>query len=100
MNDAVPALRLTAIAKHFGAVHANRGASLVVREGEIHALVGENGAGESTLMKILSGMTTADGGTIEGGRRDMTGWTAAEAIDAGICMVPQHFMLVPMLTVA
>ena len=100
MNDRAFAIRLTAIDKHFGAVHANRGASLEVREGEIHALVGENGAGKSTLMKILSGMTPTDTGTIEVGGRDVTGWTTADAIDAGVGMVHQHFMLVPTLTVA
>ena len=100
MSSAAPAIRLTAIDKHFGEVRANRGASLVVQEREIHALVGENGAGKSTLMKILSGMTPADGGTVEVGGRDVTGWTTAEAIDAGIGMVHQHFMLVPTLTVA
>jgi general nucleoside transport system ATP-binding protein len=100
MSDTAPAIRLTAIDKHFGAVHANRGASLEVRAGEIHALVGENGAGKSTLMKILSGMTPADSGTIEVGGRDVTGWTTADAIDAGVGMVHQHFMLVPTLTVA
>jgi simple sugar transport system ATP-binding protein len=99
MSD-TPAIRLTAIEKHFGAVHANRGASLTVRDKEIHALVGENGAGKSTLMKILSGMTPPDGGTIEVGGRDVTGWTTAEAIAAGVGMVHQHFMLVPTLTVA
>ncbi|MFI5246723.1 MAG: ATP-binding cassette domain-containing protein, partial [Gemmatimonadales bacterium] len=100
MSDAAPALRLTSIEKHFGAVHANRGAALAVDVGEIHALVGENGAGKSTLMKIVSGMTPADGGTIEVFGRDVTGWTTAEAIAAGVGMVHQHFMLVPTLTVA
>jgi ABC-type uncharacterized transport system ATPase subunit len=100
MNDVAPAIRLTAIDKRFGAVYANRAASLVVREGEIHALVGENGAGKSTLMKILSGMTPPDGGTIEVAGRDVTGWTTADAIAAGVGMVHQHFMLVPTLTVA
>ncbi len=94
------ALRLTAIEKHFGAVRANHGASLAVREGEIHALVGENGAGKSTLMKILSGMIAPDSGTIELNGRDVTGWTTAAAIGAGVGMVHQHFMLVPTLTVA
>ena len=84
MSGAAPAIRLTAIDKYFGAVHANRSASLVVQEREIHALVGENGAGKSTLMKILSGMTPADGGTIEVGGREVTGWTTAEAIAAGV----------------
>jgi ABC-type uncharacterized transport system ATPase subunit len=95
-----PAVRLTGIEKRFGAVLANRGASLEVAQGEIHALVGENGAGKSTLMKILSGMTPSDAGTIEVGGREVTGWSTAEAITAGVGMVHQHFMLVPTLTVA
>src|SRR6185312_10125425 len=57
-------------------------------------------AGKSTLMKILSGMMPADSGTIEVGGRDVTGWTTAAAIAAGVGMVHQHFMLVPTLTVA
>jgi simple sugar transport system ATP-binding protein len=96
----VPAVRLTAIEKRFGAVRANRSANLEVRQGEIHALVGENGAGKSTLMKVLSGALPADGGTIEVGGRDVTGWTTADAIASGVGMVHQHFMLVPTLTVA
>ncbi|MFI5232691.1 MAG: ABC transporter ATP-binding protein [Gemmatimonadales bacterium] len=100
MSDTAPAIRLTAIEKHFGAVHANRGASLLVRKAEIHALVGENGAGKSTLMKILSGMMPSDRGKIEVGGRDVTGWSTAGAIAAGVGMVHQHFMLVPTLTVA
>jgi ABC-type uncharacterized transport system ATPase subunit len=95
-----PAVRMTAIEKRFGAVRANRGATLEVRQGEIHALVGENGAGKSTLMRVLSGMYAPDGGTIEIGERDVTGWTTAQAILAGVGMVHQHFMLVPTLTVA
>ena len=95
-----PAVRMTAIDKRFGAVRANSGASIEVRQGEIHALVGENGAGKSTLMKILSGMLPCDAGSIEVGGRDVTGWSTAEAIAAGVGMVHQHFMLVPTLTVA
>jgi ABC-type uncharacterized transport system ATPase subunit len=96
----VPAVRMTAIEKRFGAVLANRGADIEVMPGEIHALVGENGAGKSTLMKILSGMQPPDAGTMEVGGRDVTGWTTAQAIAAGVGMVHQHFMLVPTLTVA
>jgi len=96
----IPAVRMTAIEKRFGAVRANRGANLEVRPGEIHALVGENGAGKSTLMRILSGLYPCDAGTIEVGGRDVTGWTTARAISAGVGMVHQHFMLVPTLTVA
>jgi simple sugar transport system ATP-binding protein len=95
-----PAIRLTDIDKYFGPVHANRGASLEVARGEIHALVGENGAGKSTLMRVLSGMYSADAGRMFVDGRDVTGWSTANAIDAGVGMVHQHFMLVPTLTVA
>ena len=94
------AIRLSDIHKSFGPVHANRGASIQVSRGEIHALVGENGAGKSTLMRILGGMYGPDSGSMEVNGRDATGWTTAEAIDAGVGMVHQHFMLVPTLTVA
>lgn len=105
MNDpsrppAPPAIRLLGIDKSFGPVVANRGASLEVAVGEIHALVGENGAGKSTLMRILSGMYAPDAGTMEVHGRDVTGWSTARAIAAGVGMVHQHFMLVPPLTVA
>ena len=59
------AIRMQGIDKTFGAVRANRGASLEVRQGEIHALVGENGAGKSTLMKILGGLQPPDAGKME-----------------------------------
>ncbi|HEX4681335.1 MAG TPA: ABC transporter ATP-binding protein [Gemmatimonadaceae bacterium] len=94
------AIRLTDIEKNFGPVQANRRASLEVASGEIHALVGENGAGKSTLMRVLSGMYTPDAGRMEVNGRDVTGWSTADAIDAGVGMVHQHFMLVPTLTVA
>lgn len=95
-----PAIRLTAIVKTFGSVVANDAASLEVATGEIHALVGENGAGKSTLMRVLSGMYAPASGTMEVNDRDVTGWTTAQAIAAGVGMVHQHFMLVPTLTVA
>jgi simple sugar transport system ATP-binding protein len=88
------------IRKSFGAVEANRGASLEVSRGEIHALVGENGAGKSTLMRILAGLHDPDAGKVELDGRDVTGWSTRQAIDAGVGMVHQHFMLVPTLTVA
>ena len=93
-------IRMTGIDKTFGAVRANRGASLEVRKGEIHALVGENGAGKSTLMKILGGLQKPDAGRMEVNGRDATGWSTSDAIAAGIGVVHQHFMLVPTLTVA
>ena len=99
------AVRITGVVKRFGPVVANAGADLDVAVGEIHALVGENGAGKSTLMRVLAGMYPPDGGTVEvaaGGSalRDVSGWSTREAIDAGVGMVHQHFMLVPTLTVA
>src|SRR5436305_12825807 len=93
------AIRLTDIEKFFGPVQANRGASLEVATGEIHALVGENGAGKSTLMRILSGLYAPNAGSMEVQGRDVTGWSTAQAIAAGVGMVHQHFMLVPQPTV-
>jgi ABC-type uncharacterized transport system ATPase subunit len=101
MTESTPvAVRLTDIHKAFGPVLANRGASLEVAAGEIHALVGENGAGKSTLMRVLSGMYSPESGRMDVNGRDVTGWSTADAIDAGVGMVHQHFMLVPTLTVA
>ncbi|HMI47269.1 MAG TPA: ABC transporter ATP-binding protein [Gemmatimonadaceae bacterium] len=95
-----PAIRMEGIEKSFGAVRANRGASLEVMPGEIHALVGENGAGKSTLMRMLGGLMKPDAGRVEVFGRDVTGWSTGEAISAGIGIVHQHFMLVPTLSVA
>ncbi|GAB1342667.1 ABC transporter ATP-binding protein [Gemmatimonas sp.] len=95
-----PAIRMAGVVKTFGAVVANRDASLEVQRGEIHALVGENGAGKSTLMRVLAGLYAPDGGTVAVNGRDVTGWKTTEAIAAGVGMVHQHFMLVPTLTVA
>ena len=101
MTESTPiAVRLTDVHKSFGPVLANRGATLEVGAGEIHALVGENGAGKSTLMRVLAGMYQPDSGRMEVNGRNVTGWSTADAIDAGIGMVHQHFMLVPTLTVA
>jgi ABC-type uncharacterized transport system ATPase subunit len=95
-----PAIRMDGIEKSFGAIRANRGASLEVLPGEIHALVGENGAGKSTLMRILGGLMKPDSGRVEVNGRNVTGWSTNDAIAAGIGVVHQHFMLVPTLSVA
>ena len=94
------AVRMHDICKSFGPVRANRDASLEVATGEIHALVGENGAGKSTLMRVLGGLLSPDSGSLEVNGRAVTGWTTRDAIDAGVGVVHQHFMLVPTLTVA
>jgi ABC-type uncharacterized transport system ATPase subunit len=96
----LPAIGMEGIDKSFGAIRANRGASLEVMPGEIHALVGENGAGKSTLMRILGGLMKPDAGHVEVNGKDVTGWSTNEAIAAGIGIVHQHFMLVPTLSVA
>ena len=98
--DAAPlAVELRNIVKRFPGVVANRDVNLAVRSGTIHAIVGENGAGKSTLMKILYGMQRPDEGTITVEGRPATFRSPTEAIDAGIGMVHQHFMLAANLTV-
>ncbi|WP_337662270.1 ABC transporter ATP-binding protein [Actinoalloteichus sp. AHMU CJ021] len=96
---AVPAVRLSGITKRFPGVVANSDVHLGVRAGEVHALCGENGAGKSTLMKILYGMQQPDEGTIEVEGREVVFRSPADAIDAGVGMVHQHFMLADNLTV-
>jgi len=87
------------IDKSYTRVHANVNVSLDIREGEIHAVLGENGAGKSTLMRILYGMEIPDSGSIELHGRPLVLSSPRDAIRAGIGMVHQHFMLVPTLTV-
>src|SRR6476619_2929985 len=93
-------LELRNITKRFGNVLANDHVSIVVKAGTIHAIVGENGAGKSTAMRIAYGFYKADSGEIlvEGQVRDIA--TPHDAIALGIGMVHQHFMLVETMTVA
>jgi simple sugar transport system ATP-binding protein len=93
-------VEMRGVQKRYPRVVANQDASLSVREGEVHAVVGENGAGKSTLMKILYGLVAADQGEIVVRGRQLVRHSPAEAIRAGVGMVFQHFMLVPTLTVA
>ena len=100
-DGAVPhAVQMHNIVKRFpGGVVANDGITLDVRQGEIHALLGENGAGKSTLMNILFGILAPDSGTIRVGGREAHFSGPREAVEAGLGMVHQHFMLVPRFTV-
>jgi ABC-type uncharacterized transport system ATPase subunit len=93
-------LQLRGITKRFPGVLANDSVDLTVRSGEILAMLGENGAGKTTLMNILYGLYAADEGEIllDGRPQHFAG--PGEAIAAGIGMVHQHFMLVPVFTVA
>ena len=87
------------ITKIFPGVKANDNVNFSIKKGEIHALVGENGAGKTTLMNVLYGLYEADGGQIfyEGSKINLNG--PEDAIELGIGMVHQHFMLVDPLTV-
>ena len=93
-------LELQGITKRFGPLLANDSIDLTVRPGEIHALLGENGAGKSTLMNVLYGLYPPDAGriVIDGSPRTFSG--PGDAIAAGIGMVHQHFMLIPVFTVS
>ena len=93
-------LEMRDIRKEFPGVVANDGVSFDVRRGEVHALLGENGAGKSTLMNILYGLYRPDGGEIRLKGKPVSFSSAREAIEAGIGMVHQHFMLIPVMTVA
>jgi general nucleoside transport system ATP-binding protein len=95
-----PALEMRGITKRYPGVIANDAISLQVRPGEIHALLGENGAGKTTLMNVLYGLATPDEGEILLDGKVVTISGPADAIARGINMVHQHFMLVPVLTVA
>ncbi len=96
---AAPAIELKGVTKRYPGVVANRDVELVVSPAEVHAIVGENGAGKSTLMKIIYGMVRPDEGTIEIDGAEVHFRTPKDAIDAGVGMVHQHFMLADNLTV-
>jgi len=93
------AIELRGISKRFGAVKANHEIDLRVKRGTIHGIVGENGAGKSTLMSILYGFYQADSGTIHINGKPVSIHSSRDAIDAGIGMVHQHFMLVDTFSV-
>ncbi|MGA8986467.1 ABC transporter ATP-binding protein [Aeromicrobium sp.] len=99
MPSEVDAVRLRGIGKRFPGVIANHDVDLTIRAGTVHALIGENGAGKSTLMKILYGVQRADDGTIEIGGQQLVLKSPTEAIEHGVGMVFQHFMLADNLTV-
>jgi simple sugar transport system ATP-binding protein len=93
-------LELRGITKRFGSLVANDGIDLVVQPGEIRALLGENGAGKTTLMNVLYGLLQPDEGEILLDDKPVTINSPRDAIRAKVGMVHQHFMLVPVFTVA
>jgi simple sugar transport system ATP-binding protein len=97
--DEPPVLELRGITKEFPGVVANDHVDFDLRRGEVHALLGENGAGKSTLMSILYGLYTADSGEILMNGTPVAINSPKDAIELGIGMVHQHFMLIPVMTV-
>ena len=93
------AVKMQDIVKKFGDFVANDGINLTVRKGEVHAILGENGAGKSTLMNILYGLYHPTSGKIFIDGKETTIGTPQKAIDLGIGMVHQHFMLIPPFSV-
>ena len=93
-------IKMEQIGKTFGAVKALENVDFELKKGEIHALLGENGAGKTTLMKVLYGMYRADKGSLYYEDKKVEINNSREAIELGIGMVHQHFMLIPVLTVA
>jgi len=94
------AVRLKAITKRFGSVLANDAIDIDIKKQTIHAIVGENGAGKTTIMEILYGFYQADSGEIELSGKTVEITNPQVAIENGIGMVHQHFMLIPPMTVA
>ena len=93
-------IELRGITKRFGSLVANDSINLEIKAGEVLGLLGENGAGKSTLMNTLSGLYRPDEGEILIDGKPVYFQDAKDAIRAGIGMVHQHFMLVPVFTVA
>jgi len=99
VSDLNPAVAMQGITKRFGMVLANDHVDFTLRQGEIHALLGENGAGKTTLMRILYGLYQADEGEIKVNDQPVTIASPKDAIRLGIGMVSQHFALASPLTV-
>jgi general nucleoside transport system ATP-binding protein len=100
MPGDAPALELRGITKRFGSLVANDAIDFELKRGEIHALLGENGAGKSTLMNVLYGLLQPDEGEILVNGEKAEIHSPRQAMNLGIGMVHQHFMLVPVMTVA
>src|ERR671937_806225 len=99
-QDERPVLELRGITKRFPGIVANDHVDFDLGRGEVHALLGENGAGKSTLMNVVYGLYRPDEGEIRVNGERLTMSSPRDAIALGIGMVHQHFMLIPVMTVA
>src|SRR5205807_4788744 len=99
MPQAAP-VEMRGITKRFAGLLANDAVDFDLAPGEVHALLGENGAGKSTLMNVLYGLYQPDAGEIRMDGKAVRIGSPSDAIAAGIGMVHQHFMLIPVMTVA
>ncbi len=99
-SSAPPLLALDRISRRFGSLRALDDVSLHIAAGSVHGLLGENGAGKTTLMRIVFGLLKADSGTINWQGKPFRAKSPADALDAGIGMVHQHYTLVPAMSVA
>ncbi|MCJ7722555.1 MAG: ATP-binding cassette domain-containing protein, partial [Anaerolineales bacterium] len=99
IKDIPNVVEMREIVKRFPGVLANDHVNFEVRSGEIHALLGENGAGKSTLMNVLAGLYRPESGIISVKAKTVNFSSPRDAIEAGIGMIHQHFMLVPSQTV-
>ena len=100
MSEGPPVLELRGITKRFPGIVANDSISFDLKRGEVHALLGENGAGKSTLMNVVYGLYKPDEGQIFIKGEEVNLHSSSDAIEKGIGMVHQHFMLIPVMTVA
>jgi len=99
-REKAPAVRLTGVEKSFGSARILTDINLEFAPGEVHALIGENGAGKSSVGKIIGGYYTADAGSVEIEGQPLTQATPRHALQLGVAMIHQELQLVPQLTVA
>jgi branched-chain amino acid transport system ATP-binding protein len=92
-------LEISDLHAHYGAIEALKGISLTVNEGEVVTLIGSNGAGKSTTLRCVSGLTPASGGTVTFGGEDITGLPADEIVTRGIALSPEGRRCFPRMTV-